>query len=64
MITEKTNTAVITTTAPKAKQADFVKTIGKTAYMVRVHFSPTAKETIQDKIIRLLRNEATQSPKL
>ena len=33
------------------------KTIGKTTYIVRVHFSETAKETMEDKIKRLLREE-------
>ena len=31
--------------------------IGKTTYIVRVHFSQTAKETMEDKIKRLLREE-------
>ena len=31
--------------------------IGKTTYIVRVHFSETAKETMEDKIKRLLREE-------
>ena len=30
---------------------------GKTTYIVRVHFSQTAKETMEDKIKRLLREE-------
>ena len=29
----------------------------KTTYIVRVHFSQTAKETMEDKIKRLLREE-------
>ena len=33
------------------------KQIGKTTYIVRVHFSQTAKETMEDKIKRLLREE-------
>lgn len=33
------------------------KQIGKTTYIVRVHFSKTAKETMEDKIKRLLRDE-------
>ena len=36
-------------------QPCFRKTIDKTTYVVRVHFSETAKETMQDKIKRLLR---------
>ena len=54
-----------TTTAPtKAEQPDFVKRIGKTTYKVNVHFSTTSKETMSDKIIRMLRNEVQQSPKM
>ena len=33
------------------------KTIDKTTYVVKVHFSETAKETLEDKIKRLLREE-------
>ena len=33
------------------------KQIGKTTYIVRVHFSQTAKETMEDKIKRMLREE-------
>ena len=33
------------------------KTIDKTTYLVRIHFSETAKETLQDKILRLIREE-------
>ena len=33
------------------------KTIDKTTYLVRIHFSETAKESLQDKILRLLREE-------
>ena len=38
-------------------QPCFRKTIDKTTYVVRVHFSETSKETMQDKIKRLLREE-------
>ena len=60
MNTYKTNIA----TETKAPQPDFVKRIGKTTYKVNVHFSTTSKETINDKIIRMLRNEVQQSPKM
>ena len=33
------------------------KTIDKTTYVVKVHFSETAKETLEDKIKCLLREE-------
>ena len=39
---------------------DLVKTIGKTTYRVRVHFSETSRETMSDKIKRMLRNEVSQ----
>ena len=38
----------------------FKRKIGKTTYIVRVHFSQTAKETMEDKIKRLLREEASR----
>ena len=44
----RTNTA----TCPTVR-----KQIGKTTYIVRVHFSQTAKETMEDKIKRMLREE-------
>ena len=56
MNTEKTNT-----TAAETKPPDLVKRIGKTTYRVRVHFSTTSKETMSDKIKRMLRNEVTRS---
>ena len=54
MNTEKTNTS------PKAEQPDLVKRIGKTTYQVKVHFNPNSRETMQDKIIRMLKNEDSQ----
>ena len=34
--------------------------IGKTTYLVNVHFSTTSSETMEDKIRRLLKNEISQ----
>ncbi len=34
------------------------KRIGQTTYRVNVHFSKTSKETMSDKIVRLIQNEA------
>ena len=31
--------------------------IGRTTYLVRVHFNPDSKETLQDKLERMLVNE-------
>ena len=57
------NTDKTTTTTARAEQPDFEKRIGKTTYRVKVHFNPNSKETITDKIMRLLLNEA-QNPKM
>ena len=46
------NTATTNTPCPTVR-----KQIGKTTYIVRVHFSEIAKETMEDKIKRLLREE-------
>ena len=44
----------------KADRPDLVKKIGKTTYIVKVHFSQSNKETMTDKIKRMLRNEVSQ----
>ena len=44
-------------TTQEDEQPDLVKSIGKTTYQVKVHFIPNSKETMSDKIIRMLRNE-------
>ena len=38
------------------------KRIGSTTYRVRVHFSGAGAETMNDKILRLVRNEAEVAP--
>jgi hypothetical protein len=38
-----------------------VKKIGKTTYKVTIHFSSTNRETMSDKIKRMLRNEVSQT---
>ena len=49
-----TNTA----NTPKPNDCPTVRRkIGKTTYIVRVHFSETAKETMEDKIKRMLSAE-------
>ena len=32
--------------------------VGKTTYDVYIHFSKTSKETLTDKVLRLIRNDA------
>ena len=38
----------------------FTKRLGSTTYQVSVHFSSTSKETMNDKIIRLIGIEAAK----
>jgi hypothetical protein len=42
-----------------ATERTFTRRIGSTTYRVGVHFSKTSKETMDEKILRLVRNEAT-----
>ena len=39
------------------RQPCFRKVIGNTTYVVRVHFSETSKETMEDKVKRLIRDD-------
>ena len=57
------NTDKTTTTMARAEQPDLVKRIGKTTYRVKVYFNPNSKETLTDKVMRLLLNEA-KNPKM
>ena len=43
------------------QQPCFRKVIGNTTYVVRVHFSETAKETMEDKIKRLIGEEGRET---
>ena len=45
-------------TSPK-----IVRKIGKTTYEVSIHFSKTSKETLSDKITRLIQNETKYNSK-
>ena len=54
------NNEKTTTITAKAEQPDLVKTIGRTTYRVKVYFNPNSKETMSDKIIRMLKNEVRQ----
>lgn len=46
-----------TQTKETTRSNSFTKQIGKTTYLVNVHFSETSKETLQDKMERLIKNE-------
>ncbi len=52
---EKTKNAAPTTTEQTAPV--IVRKIGKTTYTVGIHFSRTSKETMDDKVLRLIRND-------
>lgn len=55
------NTTPIATPAIQPNDATaMVRKIGKTTYKVRVHFSDTSRETMSDKIKRMLKNEVSQ----
>ena len=56
MNTEKTNTS-----SAETKPPDIVKRIGNTTYMINVYFSTTSKETMNDKIMRLIKNDAAET---
>ena len=43
---------------PRTESNTFTKKIGQTTYVVRFHYSDDAKETMQEKINRMLVNEA------
>ena len=44
----------------KAERNTFTKKIGQTVYVVRYHFNEDAKETMQEKINRMLVTEASR----
>ena len=52
----KANIAIIQ--PAEAKTATIYRRIGSTTYKLRVHFSDTAKETMNDKILHLILHEA------
>lgn len=57
--TRKTNTTAAASplTVMEAPQPVMIKKIGKTTYRVKIHFSETSKETMSDKIKRLILND-------
>ena len=49
-------------TTNKKEKFDLIKQIDKTTYRVKAHFNKSGKETMSDKIIRMLQNDV-KSPK-
>ena len=65
MENEKVTVDTASTSAAPASTAQdnppaLVKKIGKMTYIVRIHFSETSTETMEDKIKRMLKNEVRQ----
>ena len=46
------------TPEPQVRPLQLSKRIGSTTYKMRVHFSKTSKENINDKLMRLIEQEA------
>ena len=44
-----------------AQPPRFTQRLGSTVYEVSVHFSTTSKETAEDKILRMLKDEVRKS---
>lgn len=64
-MSNETNTRTATPTASPltaqgTQQPVMVKRIGKTTYRVKLHFSETSKETMTDKIKRLILNDCAK----
>lgn len=61
MNNDTSNRSTLATASPltvkEAEQPDIVKKIGNTTYRVKIHFSTTSKETMSDKIKRLIMND-------
>ena len=51
-------TATVKTEQPHESKT-FTKRIGSTNYRVSVHFSDTSRETMNEKIMRLIKNDAS-----
>ena len=59
------NSNNLATTSPlnakEMEQPAIVKKIGNTTYQVKIHFSTTSKETMSDKIKRLIINDCEKN---
>ena len=52
---------LISNKAEKSQKNCIIRCIGSTNYKVRVFFSETEKETMEDKILRMIQNEVSTS---
>jgi hypothetical protein len=54
-----TNKATTSRPTNGGRIPQMVTKLGNTTYEVNIHFSKTSKETMTDKVLRLIRNEVT-----
>lgn len=52
-----TNMSAVTLPTPETDSPALIKKIGRTTYEVSYHFSTTSKETMSDKIKRLIKRD-------
>ena len=45
------------------KRTVFLRRIGSTTYKVKIHFKKDGKETMEDKILRMMHNELLETGK-
>ncbi len=55
---QESNVAATPDGQAQARPVTMLKRIGSTTYKVSVHFSLTSRETMNDKITRLIKSEA------
>jgi hypothetical protein len=60
--TAVTSAATKPATQEWAEPVKLLKRIGSTAYTVNIHFSKSGKETLDDKIMRLVGRETHRQP--
>lgn len=56
-----TSDRVVPLVAQEDECPTLVEKISKTTYRVKIHFSATSRETMSDKIKRMLRNEVSRT---
>jgi hypothetical protein len=56
----QTVNAAAATAKPEREPLKLLKRLGSTTFMVTVRFSETSKETLEDKILRLIEGEVTK----
>ena len=57
MNNETSKTSAPAAASPLTAKPDLVKNIGGTTFDIHIHFSETSKETLSDKIKRLILND-------